>query len=195
MQNVLNDLTCTISHLFLKMPLSQQLKYLYSCSLFDNYFSMVQEINFNKNYKIKPCSKGCNARNKILLLQASFFALCLHTFFMAIFTGRLPNLVNLALCNWFFIEGIPPAYYILIAANILLTMKLTELMFFCNSGATFSTLYDIVVNSKEDGRFFVHPNQKLFAKDINIVHFINHRVLPLCRLYLMMMHISTSKFK
>lgn len=168
-------------------------KHLYTCLLFDNYFSMVQEINSAKNDKNESGSTS-NACIRILFIQTAFFVFFLLTIFLALFTDQLPGLVNLALCNWFFFEDVPSVHYIWISANVLLTMNLIHLLYFCNSGATFSTLYNIAIFSKGDG-FFIQPNQRICKRQIHIVDFINRRIFPFCRLYLLLMHISASEFQ
>lgn len=174
---------------------SEKFKFLYTCALYDNFFEMVQSINLckkekqltGKNY-IKCIKK---AHYKVFLIQTFLFVLSFICTMGALLTNHSSNLLNFALCNWFYMEGVSPNHYFWLVVNLYLGIYIAYLLYFCNDGITFTVIYDICKHSKS--YFFIQPNQRLFWQNIHIVQFVKNRLIPFGKFYLISVQIAASK--
>lgn len=173
------------------------IKYLFfgTCPLYDNFFKMVKLINLGKDKKKNKINTITNkinqARYKVLFIQAFFLVYSFQSILGAFFTNNLPDMVNFALCNMLFIEDLSPRYYLWVAANLNLTVYVVYLMYFSNNGTTFNTAYSICKHSKDD--FFIQSKGRICWRNVLIVNFIRHRLIPFFRFYLVITQSLTCK--
>ncbi len=153
------------------------LRWLYTFSLFDDYFKMVRQIN---------AGNGSSARRRVLLIQAFFFSFTLFLVTVALVSDQLPILVQLTLNNFFFFEGIPMGHLVWIITVIYLMMYLNDLLYLRNDGLTFAVLYSIIASTDSSGidHFFLQSQKQLFRG----------RLLPFGRLFVRTNNLNTSTY-
>ena len=118
---------------------------------------------------------------------------------VALVSDQLPILVQLALNNLFFFEGIPAGHLSWLITIICLLMYLNILLYLRNDGVTFSALYTIITSRdsfREVDPFFLQssPDDRLFRSDISLVQLFRGRLLPFGRLFVRASNLSTSKY-
>ncbi len=163
------------------------LRWLYTFSLFDDYFKMVRQIN---------AGNGSSARRRVLLIQAFFFSFTLFLVTVALVSDQLPILVQLTLNNFFFFEGIPMGHLVWIITVIYLMMYLNDLLYLRNDGLTFAVLYSIIASTDSSGidQFFLQSQKHLFRRDISLVQLFRGRLLPFGRLFVRANNLNTSTY-
>ncbi|KAH9397305.1 hypothetical protein TYRP_003615 [Tyrophagus putrescentiae] len=148
-------------------------RWIYSFSLFDNYFETVYQIN-SENLIF-------NARRNVLLTQVFLFSFALFLTTVALFSDQLPALAHLALGNWFFFEGIPRGHTVWLVCLLYMLMYMNHLLYLDNDGVTFSVIYSIIASTDSSwvDQFFLQSHVHLFKRNISLVLLFRDRLLLL----------------
>ena len=162
-------------------------RWIYSFSLFDNYFETVYQIN-SENLIF-------NARRNVLLTQVFLFSFALFLTTVALFSDQLPALAHFALGNWFFFEGIPRGHTVWLVCLLYMLMYMNHLLYLDNDGVTFSVIYSIIASTDSSwvDQFFLQSYVHLFKRNISLVLLFRDRLLLLGRLFVRANNLSTSK--
>lgn len=164
-------------------------QFLYSPILYDNFFTMVNQINSSKNKN--EIQKSNKARYLVYFIQTIYFVYTIFALVQMPFYHLFSDTVQFCFCNYFYFEGMPHIHWIWLIANSYVLMYLNYLMFFCNNGATFSLLQKVFRNQPNNTEsiesienFFVHSSHRvILQKNVHVVQFIKNRLLPLARFY------------
>ena len=116
--------------------------------------------------------------------------------------SSISEMGHFAIANWLYFESISQVHIIWVILNVALFLYVNYLMFFCNKGVTLQLLLSLSSSSSSNhqGRtslrsFFIFPSHHLFGgRKINVVHWIQHRLLPFARGFFVAANLVISKW-